>query len=62
MNNVKQLPGTNPASTIEKLKADVDKLCALLPMVAEAKKKAFDAYVKAGFTEQQAMELTKGIF
>ena len=52
----------------DKLKAALDTLAANVPFViemhkisAKVKREAYLAYIKEGFTEEQALELTKGV-
>jgi hypothetical protein len=62
MNDVTKLNLVPKGAVLDKLKADIDKLRAMFPLIAEAKKAAFDSYIKVGFTEAQAIELVKSLF
>lgn len=58
--NVTKFPGVEKIDHLKSLEDGVDGLVKAFPLIAQAKKAAFDSYVNAGFTEEQAIQLVKG--
>jgi hypothetical protein len=50
--------GENPVDPLVVLRAEIDQMVALAPEVARTARGLFDAFVKEGFTEKQALYLT----
>lgn len=47
------------AASLERMKRATDDYCELIKVIAKNRRFAFNAYIKEGFTPEQALELVK---
>ena len=60
--NVRPIPNVeqdNQRANLEAMRRNLPLLLETLPMIAQLRKAAYDAYLEAGFSEEQALKLAK---